>query len=180
MVVREIMDGLWSQRKWVATTKPTRLASCTVIRTLMLFGPVLVSSQMADLFSIYSARSTFMLNTVGKLMQHCCSHLRTKQMLNDVEDDVWWKSRLRFPRNREGGGGARKIERRKGSPSFPPFFFSLSLPSSRLRRQRNLMKIKLRSTSYNMVAKRVQLVGFNKVGRCIVVASTCCIRLAGP
>ena len=33
-----------------------------------------------------------MLNTVAKRMQHFCSHLRTKEMLDDVEDDVWWKS----------------------------------------------------------------------------------------
>ena len=33
-----------------------------------------------------------MLNTVAKRMRHFCSHLRTKEMLDDVEDDVWWKS----------------------------------------------------------------------------------------
>ena len=33
------------------------------------------------------ARST-MLNTMTKRMQHCCSHLRTKEMFEDVEDDV--------------------------------------------------------------------------------------------
>ena len=32
-----------------------------------------------------------MLMTVAKQMQHCCSHLTTKEMLDDVEDDVWWK-----------------------------------------------------------------------------------------
>ena len=32
------------------------------------------------------------VNTLAKWMQHFCSHLRTKEMLDDVEDDVWWKS----------------------------------------------------------------------------------------
>ena len=29
-----------------------------------------------------------MLNTVAKRMQNFCSHLRTKEMSDDVEDDV--------------------------------------------------------------------------------------------
>ena len=37
------------------------------------------------------ARST-MLDTVAKRMQHFCSHFKTKEMLDDVGDDVWWKS----------------------------------------------------------------------------------------
>ena len=27
-------------------------------------------------------------------MQHCCSHVRTNEMLDDVEDDLLWKSNL--------------------------------------------------------------------------------------
>ena len=30
----------------------------------------------------------FMCTTMVKRMRHCCSHLRTKEMLDDVEDDV--------------------------------------------------------------------------------------------
>lgn len=29
---------------------------------------------------------------VMKRMQHCCSYLRKKEMLDDVEANVWWKS----------------------------------------------------------------------------------------
>ena len=127
MVVREILDGFWSQRFKVALMKPTRLASCTVIRTLLPCGALLVSFQKANKAANFflSARAGgilsiiqsdwfrqrtqffdpacepgricstfisrvlhFMLNTVGKLMQHFCSHLRRKEMLDDVEDDV--------------------------------------------------------------------------------------------
>ena len=63
------------------------------------------------------ARAT-LLNVMAKRMQHCCSHLWTKERLDDVEDDASWKSN-----------------------------FVQQLPSW-----------------YNMVAKRVQYVGFSNVG----------------
>ena len=36
-------------------------------------------------------RRSLMLKCAGKQAQLCCSHKRTKEMLNDITSNVWWK-----------------------------------------------------------------------------------------
>ena len=45
-----------------------------------------------DTYSCSARSRATLLNVMAKRMQHCCSHLRTKERLDDVKDDVWWKS----------------------------------------------------------------------------------------
>ena len=57
------------------------------------------------------ARST-MLNKVANQMQHCSSHPRTKEMLDDIEDNVWWKSLTHFHIIQHNATSSNKVAKR--------------------------------------------------------------------
>ena len=78
-------------------TNATCCAEQTQIPEMRDLGRIMIpnfrrTTTLAWEMTCYACESATMLESVATRVQLCCSHMRTKETLNDVASNVWWKS----------------------------------------------------------------------------------------
>ena len=83
--------GLRGQTDATCCAVQIRIAVIRDLRWIMIsnFRPIYQLSCLRD--DCWACASATMLKCAAKRMQLCCSHMTTKEMLNDVAPNVWWE-----------------------------------------------------------------------------------------